>query len=535
MGKEKRTTPEGQKTSYLPSAGAAPPAVPLSREGLLRAAERSGVIFFRWDRSAGFLYISDSVADVLGYTSAELLADPLLYSRLVHPESAKELEAAVRRLRTEAPERAHLLTRLRAKDGRDVWLSSTVHAVRDPSGALAGWDGVAVDASELIRAREGAFEGQQVFRTLFEDGPMPMVLFDPHTLVVERANARACELYGYPRADLEGSFISELVAPDEWPRTLDHVQRAGQNAIVTFLHRTHHRRADGTLFPVQIAGANVMIGGRVKRLAVILNLTHFEAAAALSPSPDSVAAGRGKAAPPEDAELFFDLIAHDVTNYLTAVRGYLEIVIEAGDTSAPTKRLAQVARNQATNALDLIRDTRRLANLERDSTQAEAEGDLVTLLNEATDRVEPILRERKLRVRREYEAPSAPVRRPDLLREVFVNVIHNAVKYDSHDEVVIDIAVRKVLADGKPSWRVRIADRGIGIPEGDRPRLFDRGSKQSRAAVRAEGTIAPTGSGIGLSLCKLVVERAGGTIEVESRIPGAPLQGTALIVTLPSA
>jgi PAS domain S-box-containing protein len=533
--KEEQAAPAEEPSTYGPATGALPPAVPLSFEGLLRAAERTGVVFFRWDRSGGFLYLSDSVEAVLGYTSRELMADPPLFARLVHKESVRDLEAAVRRLRTEGPERAQFLTRVRAKDGRDVWLSTTLHPVRDPGGAVAGWEGVSHDATELVRAREAAFEGQQVFRTLFEDGPMPMVLFDPHTLVIERANARACELYGYPRADLEGSFISEVVAPDEWPRTLDHVQRAAQNAFVTFLHRTHHRRVDGTLFPVQVAGSNVMVGGRVKRLSVVLDLTHFEASGATTHDGEAAGGAQGAASPRDDVELFFDLIAHDVTNYLTAVRGYLEIVMAAQDSPPSTKRLVEVARTQATNALDLIRDTKRLATLERDAPQAASEGDLVTLLNEAADRVEPILRERKFRVRREFEAHIAPVRRPDLLREVFVNLVHNAVKYDSHDEVVIDIGLRKVLSDGKPCWRVRIADRGIGILDGDRRHLFDRGLKQSRAAARAEGTMAPEGSGIGLSLCKMVVERAGGTIGVESRIPGAPSQGTAFIVTLPSA
>jgi signal transduction histidine kinase len=197
--------------------------------------------------------------------------------------------------------------------------------------------------------------------------------------------------------------------------------------------------------------------------------------------------------------------------------------------------MARVAREQSTNALNLIQETRRLVDIGRTAGGGAKEGELTALLDEAVERVGPIAKARPLKVRREFPATKASVQGPDLLREVFVNLLHNAVKFDSHDEVILDLAVHKHAAEGKAFWRVRVADRGAGVPDKDLPRLFDRGFRPSSAPARSGDAIAPVGSGIGLSLCRFIVERAGGQIYAESRIPGDPKQGTAFVVLLPAA
>ena len=605
---------------------------------MLAAAERSGLILFRWDRSAGILYISDSVKDVLGYSAKELTDSPDLYLELIHPDAMAEVEATARRLAADPPDRLPLLVHLRHRDGRDVWLTCTIHAARDADGKVAAWNGLATDATELVRARRAAVEGQQVFRSLFEEAPMALLMFDPHTLVIERANQRACDLYRLARAELEGSFVSELVSPEAWPQTLARIQKSVTEGQPTAIHHAVHRKADGTLFTAQVAGTNLVVGGRVRRMAAVfdmsgvsegigaeagvaqaldvlptalavldgsLTVVHVNPAfeqlvggkkadyigvgieRALDPSGAAmlrerepelsrgarievraavarksggalpvfiaispvagpadaprrrVAVLRGASDPHQaaaegEAAMFFDLLAHDVTNYLTAVRGYLEIMESTGSLAATPARMARVARDQSTNALNLIQETRQLVEMGRVSGGARAEGDLAALLDEAVERVGPIMQARPLKVRREYPATKAVVKGPDLLREVFVNLLHNAVKFDSHDEVILDLAIQKQQGGERGFWRVRVVDRGFGLAEKDLPRVFDRGFKPSLKGSRSADAMAPQGSDIGLSLCRFIVERAGGQIYAESRIPGDFSQGTAFVVLIPA-
>jgi signal transduction histidine kinase len=163
-----------------------------------------------------------------------------------------------------------------------------------------------------------------------------------------------------------------------------------------------------------------------------------------------------------------------------------------------------------------------------------AKGDLVQILDEAAVRIEPVLSARKFKFRREYAVPKAPVQYPDLMREVFVNLLHNSAKYDAHPEVVIDIVLERGGTAQAPRWVVRVGDRGSGIPDDLKPNVFDRGFSRQRVAA-AGSAMAPKGSGIGLSICKFLVERSGGAIRVENRIPGDWKQGTNFIVELPVA
>jgi len=608
---------------------------------LLRAAERSGLIFFSYDEGPRRLVLSESSRPLLGYTSQEIVTDPTALLRLVGREGIAALEAATQNVREAGSDRAQAVLPAQARDGRSLWLSCTIFGVRDGAGKVTGWEGVAMDATELVRSRRAAEEAREVFRVMFDEGPLAAVLWDPKTLAIRRANARAAEMFGTPRGDLEGAFISEFIPPSEWPRIQDHVAKAAQSKGVAYLQRTVCRKADGTVFPVQAADVGFEVEGKFSRLSVFRDLTDIEAAKeqvklifrvieasptpmvvcdhtlaithanpsllaivgraaedvvgreigslfdpatgarlneqkeglkearplqgegalktkggglepisyTITPAPDAEGtvrlffgsfrapqgSGAGPGQTPAEAALFFDLLAHDSANYLTAVRGYIELMVASGGLPAPSVRMAEIARAQATNALDLIRDTRKIVSLQRDPSQSRATGDLTAIIDDAGARVEPILAERKFRVRKEYGAGAATVRSPDLLREVFVNLLHNAVKFDAHDEVLLDILVEKSSLRGSPAFSVRVSDRGVGIADGDKRHLFERGFRPSNAPARRSDAIAPPGSGIGLSLCKFIVERAGGEVSAENRIPGDPSQGTAFVIRLPSA
>ncbi|SVE40954.1 uncharacterized protein METZ01_LOCUS493808, partial [marine metagenome] len=100
------------------------------------------------------------------------------------------------------------------------------------------------------------------------------------------------------------------------------------------------------------------------------------------------------------------------------------------------------------------------------------------------------------------------------------NLVENGVKYsDGGDTVRLTVTRR-----GK-EVEVRVSDEGIGIPEGDHSRVFERFYRVDRARARDTG-----GSGLGLSIVRNVVQRHGGSVELHSREG----QGTTVTVRLPS-
>jgi len=105
------------------------------------------------------------------------------------------------------------------------------------------------------------------------------------------------------------------------------------------------------------------------------------------------------------------------------------------------------------------------------------------------------------------------------LRQVFYNLIDNAIKYTPEGGVV---EVRLSRQDGVAAVSVR--DTGIGISPEHLPRVFDRFYRVDEARTRAEG-----GTGLGLSIVKSIVTAHGGTVELVS----TPGQGTTCTVVLP--
>ena len=118
---------------------------------------------------------------------------------------------------------------------------------------------------------------------------------------------------------------------------------------------------------------------------------------------------------------------------------------------------------------------------------------------------------------------------PGSLEQVLVNLLDNAVKY-TPEGGQITVAARRIPAakDGTPAQQdgieLSVADTGIGIPEQDRPRVFERFYRVDKARSRELG-----GTGLGLAISRRIIEDHGGWIRAES----PPQQGATFRIGLP--
>jgi signal transduction histidine kinase len=223
---------------------------------------------------------------------------------------------------------------------------------------------------------------------------------------------------------------------------------------------------------------------------------------------------------------FAGVVAHDLKAPLAAIRGYAELIVEALADPDP----AAVA--------DALRSAGRvMAGADRMHTLIMELLDY-TAARDATMRVEDVgLRELVDDVvTARTDAPDATGCRPDvfvgalprvrgdrvLLRQVLDNLLGNAIKYTPPGQAPrIDVTAR---VDGTGAVRVQVADRGIGIPDGEHAAVFDSFHRASN------GTAMP-GTGLGLAICRRIVERHGGHIEAMPN-PGG---GTIFVFTVPGA
>jgi signal transduction histidine kinase len=215
-------------------------------------------------------------------------------------------------------------------------------------------------------------------------------------------------------------------------------------------------------------------------------------------------------------------VSHELRTPLTSVLGFVELSLDADGVPPGVRRNLEIMERNGERMLELI------ASILQSARQAEApsllqfgEADLGAIVLESVESLRPRSDEREIAVT-VTTAEQVMVRAdPFRMRQVVDNVLSNAIKYNRvGGEVTIG-----VTADERSAWIV-VRDNGIGIPESELPRIFDRFFRSE--SVR-KGSVH--GSGLGLGIARDFVERHGGRLSIDSE-EGS---GTTVIIILPVA
>ena len=213
-----------------------------------------------------------------------------------------------------------------------------------------------------------------------------------------------------------------------------------------------------------------------------------------------------------------DNVAHDLRTPLARLRGVAEAALSPGaEPAAPREALADCLE-ESERVLSMLNTLMDITEAEAGMMKLQREpADLCQLAREVVELYEYVAEEKKIAVHTELPAPcEAPVDRIRM-RQVFANLLDNAIKYTPSGGSVT-ISVR----DESGQAIVRFLDTGIGIPIEEQDKIWSR-------LYRGDKSRSQRGLGLGLSLVKAVVEAHGGEATVSSKVD----QGSEFTVTLP--
>jgi len=215
-------------------------------------------------------------------------------------------------------------------------------------------------------------------------------------------------------------------------------------------------------------------------------------------------------------------VSHELRTPLTSIKSYSETLLDGAlEDRETSEHFLGVINNEADRMTRLVKDLLQLSRLDNQQMKWQFEQiSLVDLVKSAVERLEMEANSRKQTLEC-YVLGEIPDIEADYgrMEQVVFNIIGNALKYTPENGKV-SVYIGKILND----VYFKVADNGIGIPESDLPRIFERFYRVDKARSREMG-----GTGLGLAIAKEIVEAHSGLITISSNVN----VGTEVTVQLP--
>ena len=462
----------------------------------------------RIGRDGTWLDATPAVAELLGYAPEELVGRPA--ADLIHPDDRDQVVATMT-AGVQVSSRIVLEVRYVRRDGSVLDADARVDVERDAAGAPTGYTVTIRDAAYRRRSEDLQARWELLFRATSRG----IAVTDPATGLLEAVNPAWAEMHGGTEADFVGLPVSVALSPASAERLPAMTAQLHPGEIITY--ESEHVRRDGSTFPAAVELMATLSGPmrEPRWLTWIDDLTERRRAeeAAARHAADLA---RSNA----DLDRFAAVVTHDLQSPLRVIAGSARILERRASEHLTGDELELIALigNGARRMAALVEGIRAYSGV-RGHEQAED----ALALGEVVDQVVADMRG-------DLDAAGATLAVGELpavcgdrvgLAQLIQNLLGNALKFRGAAPPAIVVEAEP----GPPGeWRVTVADNGIGIDPAYAERVFGFGER-----LHTQDDV--DGTGIGLAVCKTVVERHGGRIWVEP----APGGGSAFRFTLPAA
>ncbi len=452
-----------------------------------------------------FLHINSKYVKIIGRTEEEM--QKTTFMAISHPDELQEDIDNMTELLAGNIKSYNMKKRLFRGDGSVIWVNLTVvplwegHEFEYPRVHIA----MVEDISEQKRAEE----------TLQRQAEL--IDLSPDAIMVQGFDGRitfwshgAELLYGWTKKDAIGQSshillltkfpqpleqISELLfQKGYWSGELIHTTKDSRQVIVESRWRAQYDK-HGNISNVMVS--NVDITDRKKTEEALEN---------------------AKA----QAELYLDLMGHDINNMNQIAMGFLEIAIESFHMTDEERKFIEKPVDTLKNSARLIENVRKLQKIKEGSLKY-GKIDLCNILIEVKNDYSHIPG-RSVTINF-MPIPQCYVVANEFIKEVFSNLVGNAIKHtDPQKPLIIDIGLEPKSEHGKYYYKVTVEDNGPGIPDELKDKLFMRFQR---------GNTKASGKGLGLYLVSTLVSDFHGKIWIEDRVTGDHTKGSKFVVMLP--
>ena len=219
---------------------------------------------------------------------------------------------------------------------------------------------------------------------------------------------------------------------------------------------------------------------------------------------------------------FISDVSHELKTPITSIMGYADTLLEGEYDKETQNKFLNVIATEARRMARLVTDLLTLSRYDSNKKRAQKESfDLGELVKKCQDKLGIEIKKKNHKVNCFVTADVPPVYADKYdIERVVLNILTNSIKY-TPDGGEIKIYVGFVYNDAY----IKVFDNGIGIPEEDLSRIFERFYRVDKARTREMG-----GTGLGLSIAKEILDKNGGSIDIKSVVG----QGTEVVIRIPT-
>jgi PAS domain S-box-containing protein len=358
----------------------------------------------------------------------------------------------------------------------------------------------------------------------------------------------ACEkMFGFPSEKVIGRNVKMLMPSpyyDEHDRYLRNYAETGDRKIIGIGREVIGRRSNGTTFPMELSVGETVMGGHPLFVGVLRDITRSKAAeealrrseghlqdrvAELEEVRDRLEKHKSEmAALAEQAGLarqaadsaneakseFLAIVSHEIRTPMNAILGFTRMLHDA-KLPKPHGEYASMILHAGDALMTILNDILDLSKIEAGRI------DLEEVAFQIADKVKVIeelwlapaqQKDLYLRAVIADNVPPTVIGDPMRLRQVLFNLVNNAIKFTSAGGVTVRVNLAGRTGN-ELKIRFEVEDTGIGIPPDKRAIIFDAFTQADSTTNRRYG-----GTGLGLNICKRLVDMMGGAIGVESKL-----------------